>query len=118
MQDYSQRCYECWVRVEKDKHSWTRKEEFVVKIVWNANELLNSIKIENMTLLEKVKGLELELFVVREQIDRTYISKLDDMSNVQKFVLGKTGLGFVESGSSSIVNPPKFVPATSSFLKN
>ena len=94
-----------------------------------------------MTLLEKVKGLELELFVVREQIDRTYISKLDDMSNVQKlelfvvreqidrtyisklddmsnvqkFVLGKTGLGFVESGSSSIVNPPKFVPTTSSF---
>jgi len=76
---------------------------------------LNSIKIENMTLLEKVKGLELELFVVREQIDRTYISKLDDMSNVQKFVLGKTGLGFVESGSSSIVNPPKFVLDTSSF---
>ena len=68
------------------------------------------------TLEQEKKNLLLKLFeIVREQIDRTYISKLDDMSNVQKFVLGETRLGFVESGSSSIVNPPKFVPATSSF---
>ena len=41
-------------------------------------------------------------------------SKLDDMLNVQNFVFDKTRLGFVESGSSTIVNLPKFVLATSS----
>ena len=80
--------------------------------LFDANELLNSVKIENMTLLEKVKSLELELFVAREQIDRTSTSKLDDMLHVQKSVSDKIGLGFVESGSTSVVNPPKFVPAT------
>ena len=36
------------------------------------------------------------------------------MLRVQKFVSDKTDLGFVESGSTSVVNPSKFVPATSS----
>ena len=35
------------------------------------------------------------------------------MLNVQKFVSNKTGLGFVEIGSSSVVNTLKFVPASS-----
>ena len=35
------------------------------------------------------------------------------MLNVQKSVSNKIGLGFVESGSSSVVHPPKFVPASS-----
>ena len=76
--------------------------------------LLNFVKIENMSLLEKVKGLELELSVTREQIDRTSTSKLDEMLHVQKSVSDKTSLGFVESGSTIVVNPPKFVPTTSS----
>ena len=67
-------------------------------------------------MLKKGKSLELELFVVREQLDRSSTSKLDDMLNVQKFVYDKTGLGFVESGSSSVVHPLKFVPATSTFV--
>ena len=74
--------------------------------LFNANELLNSVKIENMPLLEKVKSLELELFVAREQIDITSTSKLDEMLHVQKFVSDKIGLGFVESGSTTVVNPP------------
>ena len=81
---------------------------------FDANELLNSVKIENMTLLEKVKSLKLELFVAREKIDRTSTSQLDDMLHVQKSVSDKTCLGFVKSGSTPMVNPPKFVPATSS----
>ena len=36
------------------------------------------------------------------------------MLHVQKSVSDKTGLWFVESGSTTIVNPPKFVPTTSS----
>ena len=46
-------------------------------------------------------------------MDRTSTSKLDDMLNVQKSVSDKTGLGFVEIGSSSVVNTPKFVLASS-----
>ena len=82
--------------------------------LFDANELLNSVMTENMTLLEKVKSIELELSIAREQIDRTSTSKLDDMLHVQKFVFDKTDLGFVESGSTFVVNPSKFVPATSS----
>ena len=63
--------------------------------LFNANELLNSVKIENMPLLEKVKSLELELFVAREKIDRTSTSKLDEMLHVQKFVFDKIGLGLL-----------------------
>ena len=36
------------------------------------------------------------------------------MLHVQKSVSDKAGLGFVESGYTFVVNPPKFVPATSS----
>jgi len=46
----------------------------------------------------KVKSLELELSVAREQIDRAYTSKL----------------GFVENGSTTVVNHPNFSLATSS----
>ena len=38
------------------------------------------------------------------------------MLHVQKSVFDKTGQGFVENGSTTIVNPPKFVPAISSFV--
>ena len=82
--------------------------------LFDANELLKSIKIEKNSLLEKVKSLELELFVAREQIDRISTSKLDEMLHVQKYVSDKTSLGFVNNGSSTVVNPPKFVLATSS----
>ncbi|XP_050280276.1 uncharacterized protein LOC126721265 [Quercus robur] len=82
--------------------------------LFNANKLLNSVKIENVSLLEKVRSLELELSVAREQIDRTSTSKLDEMLHVQKSVFDKTSLGFVDNGSSTVVNPPKFVLATSS----
>ena len=87
------------------------KKNLLLKL-FDVNELLNFVKIENMSLLEKVKSLELELSVAREQLDRSSTSKLDDMLNVQKFVSDKTGLGFVESGSSFVVHPPKFVPTT------
>ena len=89
------------------------KKTLLLKL-FDANELVNSVKIENMSLLEKVKILELELFVVREQIDRNFTSKLDEMLHVHKYVSDKTSLGFVNNGSSTVVNPPKFVLATSS----
>ena len=52
--------------------------------LFDANELLNNVKTENMLLLDKIKNLELELSVTREQTDRSIISKLDHILSVQK----------------------------------
>ena len=71
--------------------------------LFDANELINSVKIENVSLIEKVKSLEFELSIVRKQLDRSSTSKLDDMLNIQKTVFDKTGLGIFESGSTSDV---------------
>ena len=71
------------------------KKNLLLKL-FDANELLTSIKIENMSLIENIKSLEFELSVAREQLDRTSTSKLDDMLNVQKSFSDKIGLGFVE----------------------
>ena len=81
--------------------------------LFDANELITSLKIENMSLIEKVKSLESELSIVREQLDRTSTSKLDDMLNVQKYFSNKIGLRSIKSVSTSVVHPPKFVPNTS-----
>ena len=69
-----------------------------------------------MSLLEKVKSLELDISIAREQINRSSTSKLDEMLHIQKSISNKTSLGFVENGSTTMVNSPKFVPATSSSL--
>ena len=59
------------------------KKNFLVKL-FNANDLLNNVKTENMLLLDKVKNLELELSVVREQTNRSAGSKLEHMLSIQK----------------------------------
>ena len=46
------------------------KKNLLVKL-FVANEFLNNVKIENMLLRDKVKNLELELFVAREQTDKS-----------------------------------------------
>ena len=93
------------------------KKNLVLEL-FDANELLNSVKIKNMSLTEKVKSLELELSVAREQLNGTSTSKLDSMLNVQKSSHDKTGLGFVESVSDSIVHSTKFVPSSSEPKQN
>ena len=65
--------------------------------LFDANELLDKVKTENMLLLDKVKYLELELFVAREQTNRTSSSKLEHMLSIQKSPLDKTSLGFENS---------------------
>ena len=63
--------------------------------------------------MKKLKSLESELLVTREQIGRTSSSKLDNMPSVQKSASDKTGLGYVESSLSSMVIATKFVPPIS-----
>ena len=67
-----------------------------------------------MLLLNKVKNLELELSVAREQTDRSASSKLNHMLSVQKSPSDKTGLGFVENISVSAPHSINFVPSSSS----
>ena len=85
------------------------KKNLLVKL-FDANELINVIKIKNMTSIEKVKGLEMELNVAREQLGRNSSSKLDNMLSVQNSSPNKTGLGYAESGSSSLLTHIKFFP--------
>ena len=89
------------------------KKILLVKL-FDAIELLNNVKTENMLLLEKVKNLEHELSVAREQTNRSANSKLDQMLSVQKSPLDKTGLGFVESINVFAPNSINFIPSSSS----
>ena len=50
--------------------------------LFDANELLAKVKTENMLLLNKVKNLELELSVAREQTNRSGSSKLEHMLSI------------------------------------
>ena len=84
------------------------KKNLLVKL-FDANDILNNVKTENMLLLDKVKYLELDLSVVRSTS-----SKLDQMLSVQKSSSDKTGLGYVDSISVSAPHSTKFVPSSSS----
>ena len=84
------------------------KKNLLVKL-FDANELLKNVKIENMLLLDKVKLLELDLSVARFAS-----SKLDQMLSVQKSHFDKSGLGFVESIFVSAPYSTNFVPSSSS----
>ena len=64
------------------------KKNLLMKL-FDANELLNNVKIENMLLLDKVKNLELKLSVAREQTNRSTSSKLDHKLSVQRLLLTK-----------------------------
>ena len=83
------------------------KKNLLVKL-FDANELINVVKIGNMNLIKK--GLETKLNVTREQLGRTSSFKLDNMLSVQKSSSDKTGLRYAESGSSSMLTQTKFVP--------
>ena len=65
-----------------------------------------------MLLLDKVKNLELELSIARDQTDRFVSSKLDHMLSVQKSPSEKIGLGFVESISVPETHSTNFVPSS------
>ena len=87
------------------------KKNLLVKL-FDANELLNNVKTENMLLLDKDKNLEVELSFDREQTNRSASSKLDHMLSVQKSPSDKTGLGFVECISMPEPHSTSFVPSS------
>ena len=82
------------------------KKNLLAKL-FDANDILNNVKTENMLLLDKVKYLELDLSVTRSAS-----SKLDQMLSVQKSPSDKSGLGFVERISVSAPHSTNFVPSS------
>ena len=78
----------------------------------DANELVNKVKVENIMLFDRIKNLELELSVAREQSNKSASSKLDHMLSNQKSPLEKLGLGFVDSITVSKTHSTNFVPSS------
>ena len=59
--------------------------------------LVETLAVENTSLEEKVKNLEVKLSQARTQIERMSSAKLDEVLSVQKPSSNKTGLGYVVS---------------------
>ena len=49
-----------------------------------ANQTIGALRFENNFLAEKTKKLEVEMFQVRTQLERTSSTKLDEMLSIQK----------------------------------
>ena len=62
-------------------------------------------------MAEKTKKLEVELFQVRAQLERTLSAKLDEMLSLQKSTSDRTGLGYdFSSPSIASTSITVFVP--------
>ena len=91
----------------------TEKVDLLVKLD-ETIRLVETLVVENASLEEKVKNLEVELSQVRTQIKRMSSAKLDEVLSAQKSSSDKTGLGYAVSfsPSSSIASGSRtiFVP--------
>ena len=76
------------------------------------NQTIGALRFENNFLAEKTKKLEVELFQVRAQLERTSSAKLNEMLSIQKSTSDRTGLGYgffssnIASTSSTVFVPP------------
>ena len=76
-----------------------------------ANQTIGALRFENNFLAEKTKKLEVELFQVRAQLERTSSAKLDEMLSLQKFAYNWTDLGYGFSSSNiAFTSTTIFVP--------
>ena len=91
-------------------------KEILLLELFDANELLDKVKTKNMLLLDKVKNLELELSVAREQTNRSASSKLEYMLSIQKSPLDKTVLGFEDSIFVPKTHSTNFVSSSKSLV--
>ena len=87
------------------------KKNLLLKF-FDANELIDRVKTENMVLLDKMKNLELELSIAREQTNMSVSSKRDHMLSIQKSPLDKIGLGFADSISVFETHSINFVSSS------
>ena len=77
-----------------------------------SNQTIRALRFENNLLAEKIKKLEVELFQVRAQLERTSSAKLNEMLSLQKSASDQTDLGYdfsslsIASSSTTIFVPP------------
>ena len=85
-----------------------------------ANQTIRAPRFENNFLVEKTKKLEVEMFQVRAQLERTSSAKLDEMLSLQKSDSDRTGLGYGFSLSNiASINTIVFVlPANNVEIEN
>ena len=78
----------------------TEKTDLLVKLD-ETRRLVETLFMENTSLEENVKNLEVELSQARTQIERMSSAKLDEVLSAQKPCFDKTGLGYVVSSGLS-----------------
>ena len=85
-----------------------------------ANQTIGALRFKNNFLAEKTKKLEVELFQVRAQLERTLSAKLDKMLSLQKSAFDRTGLGYGFSSSNiALTSTIVFIlPANNVEIKN
>ena len=76
------------------------KADLLVKLD-ETTRLVDLFVVENTSLDEKVKNLEVELSQARTQIERMSSVKLDEVLSAQKPSSDRVGLGYVDSSSPS-----------------
>ena len=104
---YDKLCTE-FIKSEKTSHL-CREELNEVKIekvyllvkLDETTRLVETLVVENISLEEKVKNLEVELSQARTQIERMSSAKLDEVLSAQKPSSDKSGLGYAISSSPS-----------------
>ena len=105
---YDKLCIE-FIKSEKTSHhcrkdlneAITEKDDLLVKLD-KTTRLVKTLVVENDSLEDKVKNLEVEFSQARTQIERMSSAKLDEVLSVQKPSSDKTGLGYaISSGPSS-----------------
>ena len=117
---YDRLCTE-FIKSEKTSHLCrkelnevkTEKADLLVKLD-ETTRLVETLVVENASLEEKVKNLEVKLSQARTQIERMSSAKLNEVLSAQKPSCDKTGLGYVVSSgpSSSMASRSRtvFVP--------
>ena len=79
-----------------------------------ANQIIGALRFENNFLAEKTKKLEVELFQVRAQLERTLSAKLDEILSIQKSASDRTDLGYgLSSSNTASTSTTVFVPPAS-----
>ena len=116
-EDFDKLCIE-FIKFEKTSHLCkkefnevkTKKAELLVKLD-ETTRLVEILVVENTSLDEKVKNLEVELSQTRTQIERMSSAKLDEVLSAQKSSSDKASLGYVNSTgpSSSTASKSKIV---------
>ena len=89
-----------------------------------ASQTIGVLRFENNFLAKKIKMLEVELFQVRTQLERTSSAKLDEMLNLQKFASDRIGLGYdfsspntASSSTTMFVSPTNNVNSENNDVK-